>query len=238
MSKMRRISASVFRRSVESGSCHAIACRVGASRLPSRIADHFMPVTGSHEKRGAKAALSAPPQLYGGERRISRGSNSPASSAFWKRPACDFSAFARVSNHSAISSNPSSRAVRAIPGYMSVYSCVSPAIAARRLSLGCADRLAGRRIADLLEVFEMAVGVAGLAFGSRAEHRGHVVVPFDIGFLSEIKITAVCLALAGKRFLQVFFGPGTLQRHFTSPQHRSWRSGRSRNPRTRPSWLS
>src|SRR5690242_12836360 len=28
------------------------------------------------------------------------------SSAFWKRPACDFSALARVSNHSAISSKP------------------------------------------------------------------------------------------------------------------------------------
>src|SRR5713226_821640 len=56
------------------------------------------------------------------------------SSAFWKRPACDFSALARVSNQSAISSKPSSRAVRAIPGYMSVYSWVSPAIAATRLS--------------------------------------------------------------------------------------------------------
>ena len=56
------------------------------------------------------------------------------SSARWKRPACDFSAFASVSNQSAISSKPSSRAVRAMPGYMSVYSCVSPAIAAFRLS--------------------------------------------------------------------------------------------------------
>src|ERR1700730_17965277 len=56
------------------------------------------------------------------------------SSAFWKRPACDFSALASVSNQSAISSKPSLRAVRAMPGYMSVYSCVSPAIAALRLS--------------------------------------------------------------------------------------------------------
>jgi hypothetical protein len=46
-----------------------------------------------------------------------------------KRPACDFSAFARVSNQSAISPKPSSRAAFAIPGYMSVYSCVSPATA-------------------------------------------------------------------------------------------------------------
>src|SRR6185312_4392746 len=50
------------------------------------------------------------------------------SNARWKRPACDFSAFARVSNQSAISSKPSERAVLAMPGYMSVYSWVSPAI--------------------------------------------------------------------------------------------------------------
>src|SRR4051812_4822282 len=52
--------------------------------------------------------------------------------AFWKRPACDFSALARVSNHSEISSKPSSRAVLAIPGYMVSYSWVSPATAALR----------------------------------------------------------------------------------------------------------
>src|SRR5260370_21429967 len=36
MSKMRRISASVLVRSAKSGSCHAIAWRVGAPRPPSR----------------------------------------------------------------------------------------------------------------------------------------------------------------------------------------------------------
>src|SRR5262249_61034674 len=41
---------------------------------------------------------------------------------FWNRPAWDFSARASVSNHSAISSKPSSRAERAKPGYISVYS--------------------------------------------------------------------------------------------------------------------
>src|SRR5258707_1515986 len=43
-----------------------------------------------------------------------------ASSAFWKRQACDFPALASVSNQSAISSKPSWRAARALPGYMSV----------------------------------------------------------------------------------------------------------------------
>ena len=41
---------------------------------------------------------------------------------FWNRPACERSARARVSNHSAISSKPSSRAVFAKPGYICVYS--------------------------------------------------------------------------------------------------------------------
>ena len=49
------------------------------------------------------------------------------SNVFWNLPACDFSALAKVSNQSAISSKPSSLAVFAIPGYISVYSWVSPA---------------------------------------------------------------------------------------------------------------
>ena len=50
-----------------------------------------------------------------------RGQETDASPSV-KRPAWLFSARARVSNHSAISSNPSSRAVRAKPGYISEYS--------------------------------------------------------------------------------------------------------------------
>src|SRR5476651_1550809 len=56
------------------------------------------------------------------------------SRAFWNRLACERSAFASVSNQSAISANPSSRAARAIPGYMSVYSWGSPAMAARNFN--------------------------------------------------------------------------------------------------------
>src|SRR6266540_2941631 len=51
-----------------------------------------------------------------------------------KRPACDFSALARVSSHSASSGKPSSRAVLAMPGYICVYSYVSPATASLRFS--------------------------------------------------------------------------------------------------------
>jgi hypothetical protein len=49
-----------------------------------------------------------------------------------KRPACDFSALASVSNQSAISVKPSLRAAFAMLGYISVYSCVSPATADAR----------------------------------------------------------------------------------------------------------
>src|SRR3989475_2761416 len=56
------------------------------------------------------------------------------SRAFWKRLAWLRSALASVSNQSAISPKPSSRACFAMPGYMSVYSWVSPATAAFRLS--------------------------------------------------------------------------------------------------------
>src|SRR5574337_852791 len=54
--------------------------------------------------------------------------------ALVKRFACERSALARVSNQSATSPKPSSRAVLAMPGYMSVYSWVSPAIAVFRFS--------------------------------------------------------------------------------------------------------
>src|SRR3546814_17284681 len=67
--------------------------------------------------------------------RQAQAATSIASKVFWNLPAWLFSAFASVSNQSAISSKPSSRAVRAIPGYMSVYSWVSPATADFRLEL-------------------------------------------------------------------------------------------------------
>src|SRR5207248_5065840 len=61
MSKIRCISASVFARSVKSGSSHAIACRVGASRLPSLIV-----VLSSAYKRAQKPFVSAPLLYRGG----------------------------------------------------------------------------------------------------------------------------------------------------------------------------
>jgi hypothetical protein len=94
---------------------------------------------------------------------------------------------------------------------MSVYSCVSPAIAAFRLF----DVLPiGRPVAGSpyrLEVFQMAMRVAGLAFGGRAEHGGDIVVAFDVGLLGEIQIAAIGLRFAGKRGLEIALCLGTFQ---------------------------
>src|SRR5215471_4252408 len=67
-----------------------------------------------------------------------------------------------------------------------------------------ADRLAGGRIADFFQEIEVAVSVAGLAFGRVAEQAGDVRVAFDVGLTREIKITPVGLRLAGESMFQVF----------------------------------
>jgi NAD/NADP transhydrogenase alpha subunit len=59
----------------------------------------------------------------------------------------------------------------------------------------------------------MAVGVAGFAFGGRAEHGGNIVVAFDVGLLCEIEVTAVGLAFTSERGLEVFLGLRSLQSH-------------------------
>src|SRR5712692_4867463 len=69
--------------------------------------------------------------------------------------------------------------------------------------IGPADWLARCGIADLFEVLEMPVGVAGLALGSRAEYRRDVVVALDIGLLRKIQIAAIGLALASERRLKI-----------------------------------
>ena len=69
-----------------------------------------------------------------------------------------------------------------------------------------ADREIGRRIAHYGEVVQVAVGMAGLAFGRRAEQRRDVVLAFDVGLVREIQVAAVRLRLAGERGLEVVVG--------------------------------
>src|SRR5213079_1171640 len=123
------------------------------------------------------------------------------SRAFWKRLACERSAFASVSNQSAISPKPSSRAAFAMPGYMSVYSWVSPAMAALRFS----------------RVSPIGRPVAGSPTASRYSRCPCAcpVSPFAVGLLCEIEITPVGLGFPGKRILEVFLGPAAFEIHVT-----------------------
>src|SRR5437667_4908435 len=159
MSKMRRISASVLARSKKSGSSHGMTWRVGASRPPSRMA--YLPLPAScrraaadRERRGS-AEASAPPGS-GGEavERLER----PLEPAGMRllglgeglEPVGDLveALLAGGARHAGV--------------HVGVFVRLA---GDRREQVigGVADRLAGRRVADLLEIFEMAMGVAGLA---------------------------------------------------------------------------
>jgi hypothetical protein len=58
---------------------------------------------------------------------------------------------------------------------------------------GRAEGQAGGGVAALLEILEVAVRVAGLAFRRGAEQRGDVSVAFDVGLVCEIQIATVGL---------------------------------------------
>src|SRR5881409_4005877 len=88
------------------------------------------------------------------------------------RPACDFSALASASNHSDSSAKPSSRAVLAMPGYIRVYSYVSPRHGCLQIDLRLAHGPAGGRIAHFLEEVEVPEGVPGVGVGGVLEQPG------------------------------------------------------------------
>ena len=94
-----------------------------------------------------------------------------------------------------------------------MYSCVSPAIAAFRLSrlLPIGRSVAGSPTCD--QIVEMAMRVAGLALGGRAKHRRDVVLPLDVGLAGEIQVAPVRLRFAGERGLEVVVRLRALQLH-------------------------
>jgi hypothetical protein len=85
----------------------------------------------------------------------------------------------------------------------------------RRLQVvrGRTDRQPGGRVAYLLQVLQVTVGVTGLALGGGTEHRGHVVVAFHVRLGGEVQVTAVGLGFAGKGVLQVLFGLASFEIH-------------------------
>ena len=125
------------------------------------------------------------------------------------RPACDFSALASVSSHSAISSKPSSRAVWRTRGALRVL--VRLAFdGGLEVVLGGADRYTGHGVTDFPEEVEVPERAARFTLSHRAEERGDVRVALDIGLLGEVEVAAVGLALAGERGLQVGLGLAAL----------------------------
>jgi hypothetical protein len=66
-----------------------------------------------------------------------------------------------------------------------------------------AERQARGRVADLLQVVEVAVRVAGLALGGVAEVAGDLGVALHVGDLREVEVAPVRLRLAGERVLEV-----------------------------------
>jgi hypothetical protein len=96
---------------------------------------------------------------------------------------------------------------------MSVYSWVAGDCGHQVLAAG-AYRQPGRRIADtVLEELEVAVGMAGLALGGRAEQRGDVVLALDVGLVREVQITPIGLRFARERVAQALFGLRSFQAH-------------------------
>ena len=100
-----------------------------------------------------------------------------------------------------------------MPGYMSVYSWVSPATAAIRFwrLLPIGSPVAGSP--TCFQKLEVAVRMAGLAFGGGPEQRRDVVLALDVGLVREVQVAAVGLRFAGERVLQVLLGLRTFQAH-------------------------
>ncbi len=174
----------------------------GASVLPSSGCSSTVSDIECEQQRWREAAWRYAISRHPRSRLAARGCREPSGSG-----GMALSALPSVSNQSAISSKPSSRAVRAMPGYMSVYSCVSPAMAAFRFwsvaPMGSAPS-PDRPLPRGIRRWPCAWPV--FAFGGGAEDGGDIVVAFDVGLLREIEIAAIGLAFAGKRLLEVFHG--------------------------------
>jgi len=82
-----------------------------------------------------------------------------------------------------------------------------------QIHLRFADRQTGGRIAYGLEVLEVAVRMARLAFGGGTEHGRYVVVTLDVGLGCEIQVTTIRLRLTRECVLQILLGLAAFEVH-------------------------
>src|ERR1700748_1787305 len=158
MSKTRRISASSLAGSAKSGSCHLMTSRVGASRLPSPVI--LVPQENSRARFWfarlvfIKASRLLPKPI---QRLLEAAGMGLLGLGQGLEPVGDFVKAFRT---------------RGL-GHARIHVGIFVGLArdgGLQIGVGAADGLAGRRIADLLQIFQMAVGVTGLAFGGGAGH--------------------------------------------------------------------
>ncbi len=191
--------------------------RVGASRLPSPVIDD--------SRANAPDARPGSPvrakRMEGARCRSARYSRRQRSAEGLTCRACR--ALSGSGRHGSSRPWPGSRtsrrfrrslparAVLAMPGYMSVYSWVSPAIEAFRLAsvAPIGSPVAGSPTASRYSRWPWAWPVSPSAVERNTVATS--LIAFDIGLLREIEIAAVGLALAGKRLFEIFPGLGVVQ---------------------------
>ena len=87
----------------------------------------------------------------------------------------------------------------------------------RQILARVTDGQAGRRVADLLDVLKVAMGVASLTFCGGAEHGRYIVLAFDVCLCSEIQIATIGLGFSGECRLQIVQRFAVLQFHGCGP---------------------
>src|SRR5579863_6312558 len=169
MSKTRRISASSFAGSAKSGSCHLMTSRVGASRLPSPVM--IVPQENSRARFWfARLCLIQASRLLTKpiKRLLEAAGMGLLGLGQGLEPVGDFVKAFRTRRL----------------GHARIHVGIFVGLArdgGLEIGVGGADRLAGRRIAHFLQIFQMAMGMTGLAFRGGAEHGGDIVIAFDVG---------------------------------------------------------
>src|SRR6478752_7107456 len=173
MSKTRSISFSSAASSQNQGFCQSRGCRVGASRLPSRMGRF------ARSSRTKKGTRTGPLCTKTGvlRHRVERLLEAAGVALLGLREGLE-----PVGDLAEAFLTRGARHARIHVG-------VFVRLAGDRgleVVIGRADRQTGRRIAAHFEELEMTVRMAGFAFRRRAEHDGDIVEALNVGLLGEI----------------------------------------------------